>query len=58
MCLRVVKPFPLHFQCAEGKGRIRGIRVEARSQLQFSGRCGEIVLKFESETEIVMQACR
>ena len=55
MCLGVVKMTPLHFQDAEGKRRIWGIRVEARSDLQFFGRCGEIVLQFKSETEIVVQ---
>ena len=36
---RVVEVAPLHFQNAESIGRIRRTRVEARSQLQFCGRC-------------------
>ena len=55
MFLRVVEMTSLHFQDAEGQGRIRGIRVEARSDFQFFGRSGEIVLQFKSETEIVVQ---
>ena len=55
MRLGVVETAPLHFQDAESKRRIRGIRIEARSQFQFFGRCGKIVFQFKSETEIVVQ---